>query len=80
MRFVDGYSIVEFAPAQNFMGKRLKDLNLINLYGIQVIAIKGAVGEQLSMIPTGDFIIQPSDILILLGPNAALDKLERLKE
>ncbi|ACN14742.1 TrkA2 [Desulforapulum autotrophicum HRM2] len=80
MRFVDGYSIVEFAPAQNFMGKRLKDLDLINRYGIQVIAIKGAVGEQLSMIPTGDFIIQPSDILILLGPNAALDKLERLKE
>ncbi len=80
MRFVDGYSIVEFAPGQSFIGKQLKDLDLINRYGIQVIAVKGAVGEQPSMIPKGDFVIQPRDILIMLGPNAALDKLERLKE
>ena len=80
MRFVDGYSIVEFAPSRSFMGKRLKDLDLINRYGIQVIAVKGVSPKQLTMIPTGDFIIQPSDILILLGPNKALEKLESLKD
>ena len=80
MRFVEGYSIIEFAPPNSFMGKKLKHLNLINDYGIQAIAIKELVPERLTMIPTGDFIIKQSDVLILLGPNTALDKLQKIKK
>jgi trk system potassium uptake protein TrkA len=50
-------------------------LNLINRYGVQVVAIKELVPDRLNMIPTAQFLLKDSDIMILLGPNDALDKL-----
>ncbi len=76
--FIEGYSIVELAPPKNYIGKSLKDLNLINQYGIQVIAIKEVVPDRLNMVPTGQFVLKDSDILILLGPNDALNKLQKI--
>jgi trk system potassium uptake protein TrkA len=76
MPFVDNYSIVELAPPQQYVGKLLKDLNLINEYGIQVLAVKEIVPERMNMIPTGNFLIKDSDILIVLGPNDAIEKLK----
>jgi trk system potassium uptake protein TrkA len=76
--FIEGYSIVEFTPPKNFIGKSLKSLNLINQYGIQVIAIKELVPNRLNLVPTGQFVLKDSDILILLGPNDALDKLQKI--
>jgi trk system potassium uptake protein TrkA len=77
--FVEGYSIVELAPPKSFIGKALKDLNLINRYGIQVVAIKEIIPDRLNLIPTAQFVIKDSDILILLGPNEALDKLRKVE-
>ncbi len=74
---VEGYSIIELAPLKRFIGKSLKNLNLINQYGIQVIAVKEIITDRLNMVPTGQYIIKDSDILILLGPNDALDKLQK---
>jgi len=77
--FVEGYSIIEFAPPADFIGKNLKTLNLINQYGVQVLGVKELVPERLNMIPTATYVIKDSDILILLGPNAALDRLRQKK-
>lgn len=73
--FIEGYSIVEFAPPDDFFGKDLKTLDLINQCGVQVLGVKELVPERLNMIPTGAFVVKESDILILLGPNDALDGL-----
>lgn len=73
--FVEGYSIVELAPPREFVGKALHELNLINRYGIQVVAIKEIIVDRVNLIPTGQFVVKDSDILILLGPNEALGKL-----
>ena len=73
--FMEGYSIVQLAPPASFIGKNLIDLNLINRFGVQVIAIKELVPENVVMIPTGRFVVKDSDILILLGPDDALDGL-----
>lgn len=73
--FIEGYSMVQLAPPKSYIGKSLKDLNLINLYGVQVVAIKEPVPERLNMIPTGNYVLKDSDIMIILGPNDALDKL-----
>ena len=75
--FLEGYSIIEWAPPSKFIGKSLQELNLINRYGTQVIAIKSLVPEQIQMIPKAGFIIKDSDILILLGPNDGIGKLNR---
>ena len=41
--FIEGYSMVQLAPPKSYIGKSLTDLNLINLYGVQVVAIKELV-------------------------------------
>lgn len=75
--FLDDYSIVQMAPPPGFIGKKLKEVDLINKYGVQVMAIKELVPDRVNMIPTGHFVMKDSDILILLGPNKSLDKLRQ---
>ena len=72
---IEGYSIVQFAPPREFIGKSLAELDLINRYGIQVVAVKEFVPEQVNLIPTGKLIVKDSDLLILVGPNDALEKI-----
>jgi len=78
--FIEGYSIVELAPPIDFIGKSLAELDLINRYGCQVVAVKELVPNNLHLIPTGKFVVKDSDAIILLGPNDALEKLRKKKE
>ena len=73
--FVEGYSIIELAPLKRFIGKSLRELDLINRYGVQVIAVKKIVSDRVHLIPTAQFVVKDSDVLILLGPNDSFDKL-----
>ncbi|MEJ5377423.1 MAG: TrkA family potassium uptake protein [bacterium] len=73
--FSPDYSIVELAPPRKFIGRSLKELDLINRYGVQVVAVRELVPERLNMIPTGNFVVKDSDIIILLGPNKSLEKI-----
>jgi trk system potassium uptake protein TrkA len=75
--FVEGYGIIELAPPQDFVGKTLKELDLINRHGVQVLAVKETVPDQFNLIPTAQFVLKDSDILILLGPSSFLDKLKK---
>jgi trk/ktr system potassium uptake protein len=76
--FLEGYSIIEMSPPNQFVGKSLRDLDLINRFGVQVVAIKELVPDHLNMIPTARFILKDSDIMILLGPNDSFDKLRKM--
>jgi len=75
MPFMEGYGIIELAPPKSFIGKTLRELDLINRFGIQVIAIKEIIPERMNMIPKAQFVIKDSDIMILMGPEKALDLL-----
>jgi len=75
--FMEGYSIAQLAPPREFIGKTLIELDLINRFGIQIIAIKELVPENVIMIPTGRFVVKDSDILFLLGPDPALATLQK---
>jgi trk system potassium uptake protein TrkA len=76
--FLEGYSIIEMSAPDQFVGKSLRDLDLINRFGVQVVAIKELVPDRLNLIPTARCILKNSDIMILLGPNEAFDKLRKL--
>lgn len=78
MPFLKDYSIVELSPPKNFIGKSLKELDLINKFGIQIIAIKELIPDRLNMVPKGSFIIKDSDIMIILGPKESLERLEKI--
>ena len=74
--FLEGYSIIELSPPKDFIGKSLRELDLINRLGIQIIAVKEVIKDQLVFIPTAKFVLKDSDILIMLGRNESLDKLK----
>ncbi|MBW1734708.1 MAG: TrkA family potassium uptake protein [Deltaproteobacteria bacterium] len=77
--FVEGYSIIQLSPPKEFIGQTLRALDLINRYGIQVVAIREVVPDRVNLIPTAQFVVKDSDILILLGPDEALDRLREKK-
>lgn len=72
-----GISIMELAPIQQFLGKSIKDLQLRNLYGVQIIAIKELIPERVNLIPSPDTVIKESDILVVLGTDESLRKMEQ---
>jgi trk system potassium uptake protein TrkA len=71
--FIEGFSIVKLEVNENLSGHSLKELNLNNMYGVQVVTIKDAKTSK-NKIPTGDFILKCNDVMILFGPNDALKK------
>lgn len=73
-----GFGIQEIAPPDKFIGKSLKELDLRNKYGIHVIAVKGLVPEKTTVVPRADFVIKDSDILIIMGEEKALNKIDKL--
>lgn len=73
--FSKDYSIVEISTIEEWEGETLKDLQLPNKYGINVIAIK--TGEHMNISPYADDVIEKGDILMVIGDNKDLQKLER---
>ena len=76
---VSGLRVEEIAAPEKFIGKSLKELDLRNKYGVQVMAIKEIIPEQTTFMPKADFVIKDSDILIILGEEAQLKKLDSKK-
>jgi trk system potassium uptake protein TrkA len=72
---LSGIDLQEIAPPEKFIGKSLRELDLRNKYGIQVIAIKEIIPERTTIVPKADFVIKDSDILILIGEQEQLDKI-----
>lgn len=71
------YSILEFAVLQNWAGKDLRDLNLRAKYGVTVVAIRNTNDDKINVSPKADNKIKEGDILIVIGSNNDLKKLER---
>jgi trk system potassium uptake protein TrkA len=74
MPLMDGYSVMEWKCPKDLVGKTLMDANLINKYGVQVIAVKDAKNQKLNAVPKAQYEFHESDTLFLFGPDDALDK------
>lgn len=72
---ISGFGIQEIAPPENFIGKSLRELDLRNKYGIQVIAIKELIPDKTTFVPKADFVIKDSDILIIMGEEKQLARI-----
>lgn len=79
------YSIVEIPVPKPLIGKSLKESQLRNKYGVNLIAIRRKVGgsavekEKMNIIPSSTEIMYEDDLLVLIGLNKDLEKLERLE-
>ncbi len=75
---ISGFGIQEIAPPEKFIGKNLRELDLKNKYGIQVIAIKELIPEKTTFVPKADFVLKDSDIMIIIGEDKQLEKINAL--
>jgi trk system potassium uptake protein TrkA len=75
----ESYSIIDWAPAASFVGKTLSEVGLKTKYGVQVVSVERTIPERVKLIPRGNYIIRETDILVLIGQNEALERLEKVK-
>lgn len=73
-----GYTITEIKAPPEFIGRTLKELALRNTLNVQLVAIQSVRnGERrINIVPSGEDVIQDGDLLIMLGEDRDLDRLE----
>lgn len=72
------YSLLEFEVFPSWIGKSLKDLNLRVKYGINVLAIKNSNSNgSINVSPKAQDTVKEGDILVVVGNNEDLLKLEK---
>lgn len=75
----EGISIIEIAPPQEFIGHTLGELDLRKKYDVLVMVIKEVVPEEVILVPTADHMIKDTSILMILGENDKLAKIQKMK-
>jgi len=76
-----GYSVIELAAPQPWVGKTLLELGVRAKYTVEVILVKkSARGRALPEIdvPRPDAVIEPDDMLVVVGNDDALDAIKKL--
>ena len=79
----EDFTLSELRAPAAFHGKSLEQLALRNKYGVNLIAVKRPAkpGEtsqqQVTFVPQSDYIIQPDDLLLLVGADSAIHRLPR---
>lgn len=71
----DEHSIVEVVAGKKMAGKSLIDLDVRANYGCNVIAIKQ--GKEINVSPSADYVIDVTDILIVIGSDKDLAHFEK---
>ncbi|MCR1935359.1 potassium channel family protein [Clostridium tepidum] len=70
------YSIAEIVTPKIWHGKTLNELNIRANYGINVVALKR--GEEINVSPVAEDRIEPGDIIVAIGSEEDLTKVEIL--
>jgi len=72
----DDYSVVEVNAPKEMLGKSLKELNLRARYGISIIALRRNNGNKTIISPVAEDVIEKEDIIVAIGENKYLKKME----
>ena len=80
---MDGYGIIELEAPHDFAGKALRELDLRNRFGVNVLAIKrpgngGDGPSQKIWVPERNDSIRDGDVLVLLGKTESINELQKL--
>lgn len=73
----EDYGILEIPAPKSWVGSSLIGLNVRREFGINIIAIEGKNGVDVS--PMADYVIRENDILVVLGDNYSLEKVQNQK-
>lgn len=71
----EDYRVMDVAPPDEFYGHTLAELELRKRFGVFVLAVKELVPVRFVFLPPPDFVIKPSDILVMIGREGDLLRL-----
>jgi trk system potassium uptake protein TrkA len=72
----EDYTISEIVPPASFYGKSIGDLHLRAKFHVEVIAVREMLPNRVRMVPRADFVIKDSDILVVIGKTADIQKIK----
>ena len=72
----EDYSIMELSAPRNWVGKALKDLDLRNQYGVNVLGIRTSLNARLNLGINADYIVHDDDTLLVIVENNKFEALE----
>jgi len=72
----EDYIICEIAPPAGFIGKSIAELQLRNRYHVDVIAVRDTLTDKIQMIPAASFVVKDSEVLVVVGRGADIDKIK----
>lgn len=75
----DEFSVAELAPPDILVGKSLAELSLRQNYGVNVIAVRELVPERTHLVPSPDYVLKDSDVLVVAGRQEDLERLRQAK-
>lgn len=78
MELSSDHSLMEIQAIDEWVGKTLKESNIRNRYGVNVVAVRS--GKTLRVSPGGDDIIHDGDLLIVIGENGDLERINKLEK
>jgi CIC family chloride channel protein len=83
VKVMDGYGIIELESPHDFSGKVLRELDLRNRFGVNVLAIKrqtpdGNGANTRVWVPESSDRLEDGDVLVLLGMTETINGLQHL--
>ena len=70
--------IAEIVVPKSWVGKTIRDLNVRAKYGVNIIAMRCGDCEEVTVTFGPEYVLQASDVLVVLGNNADLEQVQRL--
>lgn len=67
--------ILQKLTVNKWAGKKLRDIDMINRYGVQVVAYKKVAQETYQYVPRGDQILERNDSLFVIGNQSKTQQL-----
>ena len=69
------HGIIEMPAPESWVGKSLKELNVRAKLGVNIIAVRRE--GQINVSPGADYAMAQGDVLVILGDNRALEKVQK---
>lgn len=78
VKVVEGYSMIDWDPPSLFWNKTIRQAELGNRYSIYVILIKKSEPNSQPIVPTGDYLIEAGDTLVIYGSDEDIERARKL--
>jgi len=75
----EDYSIVEVAAPEALRGRTLGDLDIRKRFNVYVLAIQDVLSGKVAMLPPPTAVLHESDVLVVVGRSADVERLSNLK-